>query len=61
MLGYPKDSKPSIRWKHIDGPLLICSNGAVHWLTLYERLCLVFNCTTIEKLNAQQLLRSGKK
>lgn len=35
---YPRE--PHIKRDHIDGPLLVMSDGAMHWLTLWERLCL---------------------
>jgi hypothetical protein len=35
---YPRE--PHIKRDHIDGPLLVMSDGALHWLTLWERLCL---------------------
>jgi len=38
-VGYPKSVRPSINWKHIDGPLLYYRDGQMHWLTLWERLC----------------------
>lgn len=38
-VGYSADARPSINWKHIDGPLLCCRDGQLHWLTLWERLC----------------------
>lgn len=31
------DRKPSINWRHVDGPLLFMRNGQFHWLTLWER------------------------
>jgi hypothetical protein len=34
----PKDSKPYINWRHVDGPLLCCTDGSLHWLTFVERL-----------------------
>jgi len=36
-VGYRSDAVPEIRWKHIDGPLLVFRNGELHWLTLWER------------------------
>ncbi|CAB4129891.1 hypothetical protein UFOVP116_165 [uncultured Caudovirales phage] len=61
MLGYPKDSKPIIQWKHIDGPLLICSNGLVHWLTIFEQLMLMVGATSIEKLNRTIIKKNEQK
>jgi hypothetical protein len=37
-IGYPADAEPYIKWKHIDGPLLVCRNGAMHWLTWGDRI-----------------------
>lgn len=46
--GYPTEAcEPHINWKHIDGPLLICSNGKLHWLTIWERLRFLFGFETI--------------
>lgn len=41
--GYPIGAEPHINWKHIDGPLLHCSDGQLHWLTWRERFRL-FSC-----------------
>lgn len=27
-----------IKWRHVDGPMLVRANGEVRWLTLGERL-----------------------
>jgi hypothetical protein len=51
MIQYPADSEPHIKWNHIDGPLLYCRNGRIHWLTLIERVWLKAGLTTIEKLD----------
>jgi hypothetical protein len=32
--------EPHIKRDHVDGPLLVMSDGALHWLTLWERICL---------------------
>jgi hypothetical protein len=37
-VAYHRDARPSINWKHIDGPLLYYRDGQLHWLTLWERL-----------------------
>lgn len=37
-VSFPSESKPSISWKHVDGPMLICRDGTIHWLTIWERL-----------------------
>ena len=37
-IGYHADAEPYIKWKHIDGPLLVCRNGAMHWLTWRDRI-----------------------
>jgi hypothetical protein len=51
MVGYPEDSKPHIQWNHIDGPLLFCADGSIHWLTLLERLYMRIGILTIEELD----------
>lgn len=37
-VGYHKDARPYVKWDHIDGPLLICRDGQLHWLTWRERI-----------------------
>lgn len=37
-VGYPADARPYVKWKHVDGPLLVYSDGQMHWLTLWERV-----------------------
>lgn len=42
-----------IKWGHIDGPMLRCSDGNIHFLTLFERLMFsvgVYNITTLDKM-----------
>lgn len=51
MISYPSDSKPFIQWDHIDGPLLHCRNGSLHWLTKVERLWLRMGFTNINQLD----------
>ena len=53
MVDYPSDTKPSIQWEHVDGPLLICRDGTPHWLTRKERIWLRLGLTTIEQLDAK--------
>lgn len=42
--------KPYIR-KNIDGPVLICSNGMAHWLSVFDRIKLFFKLTSLAKLD----------
>ena len=51
MIQYPADSKPHIKWNHIDGPLLYCRDGTLHWLTTVERLWLRMGFTNINQLD----------
>lgn len=44
-------SSPSINWKHVDGPLLTCSDGSLHWVTTWERLLLRGGHLSIEILD----------
>ena len=39
-VSFPSDSEPHINWKHVDGPMLSCRDGAIHWLSWWERFCL---------------------
>jgi hypothetical protein len=51
-VGYVTDFRPAtINWKHIDGPLLHCTNGELHWLTWRERIRLFFGWTDIHELD----------
>jgi hypothetical protein len=43
--------RPFIRWHYIDGPVLICSDGTVHWLSLIEIICLKLKIKTIADLD----------
>lgn len=47
-VSFPSYSKPYIKWKHIDGPLLITASGECHWLTLFERLLFKLELLTID-------------
>jgi hypothetical protein len=51
MISYPEDSKPHIDWNRLDGPLLICKDGTLHWLTQKERLWMKLGFTNIDRLN----------
>jgi hypothetical protein len=51
MVSFPEDSKPDIQWNHIDGPMLNCTDGSIHWLTLLERLYMKIGILTIEELD----------
>jgi hypothetical protein len=44
-------SEPSITWGHIDGPLLTCTDGSMHWLTFVERVLYAVGYLTVEKLD----------
>lgn len=51
MVSFPADSKPDIQWDHIDGPLLHCTDGTIHWLTLLERLYMKIGILSLEQLD----------
>lgn len=53
-----QDSEPSIQWNHIDGPLLHCLDGSMHWLTLREKVLLRWKKITIGDLNDKYSLLS---
>jgi hypothetical protein len=50
-VSFPNDSRPYIQHNHIDGAVLYCHDGAMHWLTTQEKIWLKFGFTTIEKLD----------
>jgi hypothetical protein len=58
-VGYPTGMKPSVVWKHIDGPLMYHSDGQLHWLTWRERLALWFGLMTEDEIDADYV--SGRK
>ncbi len=47
------DAKAFIKWNHVDGPMLVCTDGMVHWLSLLERVWLRAGLTTLEELDAK--------
>lgn len=47
------NAAPHIQWSHVDGPLLVCTDGTPHWLTLWERFQLWVGLTTVELLDAR--------
>jgi hypothetical protein len=51
MIQYPADSKPHIKWHHVDGPLLICRDGTPHWITKTELLWLRMGFMNINTLD----------
>lgn len=51
---------PHIQWNHVDGPLLTCRTGALHWLTLWERIKMKYGWTTIEELDAKYIDGLGR-
>lgn len=44
---------PHLQRNHVDGPLLVCRDGTLHWLTGAERLWLRLGFTSITKLDAK--------
>lgn len=40
-----------INWKHRDGPLLVCADGTLHWLTWLERIQFWLGLTNLARLN----------
>ncbi len=51
MNSYPENSQPHIQWDHIDGPLLCCRDGTLHWLTKVECLWYRLGFTNIYQLD----------
>jgi hypothetical protein len=46
-----RHGEPFIQWKHVDGPMLVCSDGQIHWLTWRERFLLWLGLTDAKKLD----------
>ncbi len=53
--GVFSSGNPSIVWKHIDGPLLICRDGTIHWLTTRERIWMKLGLTNIDQLETKYM------
>lgn len=53
-VGVHVSAQPHINWSHIDGPLLICSNGLLHWLTWRERLRLWLGWADIHDIDFER-------
>lgn len=51
-------AQPRIVWKHIDGPLLYCSNGLLHWLTWRERMRLWLGLADIHDIDFERRISS---
>lgn len=56
-----EEREPHIQWSHIDGPLLHCRDGSLHWLTLLERLWLRIGITTIDQLDKKYMQSEPQK
>ena len=54
-------SEPSINRNHIDGPLLIYSDGQLHWLTIVERIALFFGRTDAANIQAKRRPELARK
>lgn len=42
-----EDIGPRMQWDHIDGPMMVRSNGTIKWPTLYERFMLWIGAWTL--------------
>ena len=42
--------EPFIKWKHVDGAVLVCRNGTMVWLTLWEQFLHGIGLTNARKL-----------
>lgn len=49
LLGKPQ--RPSVQWNHVDGPMLRCCDGSIHWLTWKERFLIWIGRITVESLD----------
>lgn len=53
-IGWEDGQGPEIFRHHIDGPVIVFSDGQMHWLTLLERAQLAFGLTDATKLQAKR-------
>lgn len=53
-VGWPTESRPHVKWKHIDGPLLVYSDGQMYWLTWRERFRCWMGWDDAESLQAKR-------
>jgi len=47
---HPGDVVPHINWNHVDGPLLVCGDGCLHWLTPIEALMARIGLSSVERM-----------
>lgn len=40
-----------IKWSHVDGPMLRCSDGTVHFLSMFERFMFMIGMYTVTSLD----------
>ena len=53
-VGYPVGAQPHVNWNHIDGPLLYCSDGQLHWLTWRDRFRLFWGLADIHDIDFER-------
>ena len=59
-MGYPESSRPRLTMNHVDGPLLTCRDGQMHWLTAWERICVRLgfdDAASLERKHRPDLVR----
>jgi hypothetical protein len=59
-VGYSNGAVAYINWKHIDGPLLYCTNHQLHWLTLWERFRCWIGLDNAQSLDAKHAARHSR-
>lgn len=42
---------PAVIWSHYKGPVLLCSDGSIHFLTWLERAKLEFGWVSVKELD----------
>ena len=52
-------AEPHLKKHNPDGPVLVCSDGSLHWLTLLERLQLWLKLITIDSLDKKYSTING--
>jgi hypothetical protein len=50
-----RSGEPFIQWNHVDGPLLVRSDGQLHWLTRGERIRIWLGLTDAKRIDTSYI------
>lgn len=51
-------AEPHIKWDHVDGPMLVCRDGSLHWPTRIELILVKLDLVSLTKLDQRYQARS---